>query len=970
MTDFDSNNTQNLGNKTKSKKTIQKQIDTEGFVSAFAQSYNNEMSTNKALSDSVDLRYQDPSEVQSAVQQYQYLKTQFKSLLEKYNTSQATLMGKTTGYVNSKPALGTNVFVSDIANNGMSSTYIGAYNDTGASAMNFLHGGEPIYDAKSCQESALYLGAKYYGLQSGNRTTETAKCAVSNDLSTAQKYGVAKIGCSQDPKDMYQYGGTNLDAVYKTPITASQYIGTYNDTWDRRIPLLNNGSQTFSFDDCKKQAQDKNYKYFALQNMYNLNGGQCGLTNDLAKATSFGESKSINVLSDGRKYGGGWGNAIYENKSYVYVPPTAAKAKYIGNFDVDLADWQSIKAERMSYDQCLDLAVKNKAKYFNLQNGFSTKTAQCGFFNKTNMIDPSTGALNQSRINKNVNILDDGHEYGGVWAEAIHEINYDVVNNPPPPPPAPQVLAENNTPSYIGCFKDDPTSRAMQNSKASSALQNDLKPVYVVADTSNSDAYILWLWKWAKGFPDRTAKWIWYIPNSAAYGRGVEHNGERPGPVVFQYTYNSPRTSVVATKIYVAVDDYATIYINGNKIVNDEQDYAEAGKVFIYSAMLTPGENLIQAVCVNAWGQAGFALTCMDSNGNVLFNTNDSWKYSFNSNIKPITIDSNYSVASCQKVAQDGGFAYFGLQGGANGTSQCWVTNDINKAKKYGEASATIKFSDGNNYGTDWVNAIYKVNNPGFLQNVGRAGYIDPQTKVVTPYPDFMISKGETYTLLKNRNYDGSNIQSNPIRGSSVEQCKEACNNDDNCDGFVFDNSSKNCYPKSAIRDYTNTYPNKNTDIYYRGPKIVNNASCNSEFSSIDSIEWQNMQKSNSLMTPETKCNLAKLIDPNVMDVTQLGTLLEMLSAQIIEQILILKKYNVDVISQMGLDQHLLDENLNEYMLLNQKFEHYKKYEIKHINNVLSDTDTVVLQENYGYIFWSILAITVIIITIHFIKKK
>ena len=39
------------------------------------------------------------------------------------------------------------------------------------------------------------------------------------------------------------------------------------------------------------------------------------------------------------------------------------------------------------------------------------------------------------------------------------------------------------------------------------------------------------------------------------------------------------------------------------------------------------------------------------------------------------------------------------------------------------------------------------------------------------------------------------------------------------------------------------------------------------------------------------------------------------------------------------------------------------------INSMLSDTDIKLLQENYSYIFWSILAIALLTVTIKEIKK-
>jgi hypothetical protein len=46
-----------------------------------------------------------------------------------------------------------------------------------------------------------------------------------------------------------------------------------------------------------------------------------------------------------------------------------------------------------------------------------------------------------------------------------------------------------------------------------------------------------------------------------------------------------------------------------------------------------------------------------------------------------------------------------------------------------------------------------------------------------------------------------------------------------------------------------------------------------------------------------------------------------------------------------------------------------KNLNMNDINSMLSDTDIRVLQENYSYIFWSILAVGLLTITVSKIKK-
>jgi hypothetical protein len=39
------------------------------------------------------------------------------------------------------------------------------------------------------------------------------------------------------------------------------------------------------------------------------------------------------------------------------------------------------------------------------------------------------------------------------------------------------------------------------------------------------------------------------------------------------------------------------------------------------------------------------------------------------------------------------------------------------------------------------------------------------------------------------------------------------------------------------------------------------------------------------------------------------------------------------------------------------------------IDNILNDSDIVVLQKNYDYLFWSIIAVTTVIISMNIVKK-
>ena len=90
---------------------------------------------------------------------------------------------------------------------------------------------------------------------------------------------------------------------------------------------------------------------------------------------------------------------------------------------------------------------------------------------------------------------------------------------------------------------------------------------------------------------------------------------------------------------------------------------------------------------------------------------------------------------------------------------------------------------------------------------------------------------------------------------------------------------------------------------------------------------------------------------------------------EIVNKITYLESLNLDLNNQMGIDKTVLDANLKKYQALSIQYHQYKTSDAMNINGILTDSDIVVLQENYSYLFWSILAIAVVVITIHTIKK-
>ena len=69
---------------------------------------------------------------------------------------------------------------------------------------------------------------------------------------------------------------------------------------------------------------------------------------------------------------------------------------------------------------------------------------------------------------------------------------------------------------------------------------------------------------------------------------------------------------------------------------------------------------------------------------------------------------------------------------------------------------------------------------------------------------------------------------------------------------------------------------------------------------------------------------------------------------------------------QIKINDLTLNENLQKYTELNAQFDNTKN---KNISGIVSDSNIQIIQNNYSYILWSILAIIAIIITIKLMKK-
>lgn len=327
-----------------------------------------------------------------------------------------------------------------------------------------------------------------------------------------------------------------------------------------------------------------------------------------------------------------------------------------------------------------------------------------------------------------------------------------------------------------------------------------------------------------------------------------------------------------------------------------------------------------------------------------------------------------YSFESCQTEAIKSGKTYFALQGGKMGSSKCFVSDDLTAAQKYGLYQAcVVNSADQNKYGVNGINAVYKMNVVGEPSYMGKMGYVDSNSKLLE-YPSSMIIPGTNYS--KYVGYDSNSITLKTITNTTYTACVDECNKSNTYNGFVYNNTSKNCYLKGAdILNPMLKKVNTETDLYIRDFKINGeDPSCNKNVVAIDSNQWSHYTKGSQQMSSITKCSLTSALSGGNTKIADLQNQIAEVGGQLIIILSNLQKQNDDVKNKIGTNSDKIDSDLKNYNKVIMDIQNYKKGETN-MNNIVKDTNLLVLYQNYNYMFWTILAISTMIISMKMVGK-
>lgn len=288
------------------------------------------------------------------------------------------------------------------------------------------------------------------------------------------------------------------------------------------------------------------------------------------------------------------------------------------------------------------------------------------------------------------------------------------------------------------------------------------------------------------------------------------------------------------------------------------------------------------------------------------------------------------------------------------------------------------KMSDGNIGGGIGANALYNIGKVGIQGNIGKVGYID-QDSVLKEYPDSMLGYINEYDIYPNTDSIGNDIKS--FVALDETQCQIECNNTLNCAAYSYMPSTKTCWLKN-----NGAYPKGSKELLndrilgIRKPKLISSTTCGKEIKEINTLDYNNYNKG-TLMTPDTQCGVSLITQDDKIKLDNIKTKLSIIGNDIATKMETLYNEDNKIYEKINMNAEQFKNNLEKYKninkLINQELKLHSNYSIEgmrnlninNINGMLSDTDLKVLQGNYSYIMWSILAVGILTITINMMKK-
>lgn len=272
------------------------------------------------------------------------------------------------------------------------------------------------------------------------------------------------------------------------------------------------------------------------------------------------------------------------------------------------------------------------------------------------------------------------------------------------------------------------------------------------------------------------------------------------------------------------------------------------------------------------------------------------------------------------------------------------------------------RMNDGNMGAGKGGNALYENVTVTVPANLSKVAYVD-ENSTLYEYPTDNIGYSNDYTILAGTNSDGYDISGASYANATVESCKNTCNSNLRCAGFSFLNNT--CYPKTS-----GMYPNgskkidNNSTLYVRNKKPIKPPmGASSVVNNVDTIAYKNYTLGTNM---NTQYGLTNVTGSKQTQLSELRVKLNALTSKLNS---LTGKYDNGTYQANSQSSANID-GVNDYLKkIHNNNNTIKDFNSNVIENILKDSDIIVLQKNYNYLFWSILAVSTVLISMNIAKK-
>lgn len=280
-----------------------------------------------------------------------------------------------------------------------------------------------------------------------------------------------------------------------------------------------------------------------------------------------------------------------------------------------------------------------------------------------------------------------------------------------------------------------------------------------------------------------------------------------------------------------------------------------------------------------------------------------------------------------------------------------------NVSQTQGATTGTDKdnnlIGNGGNYSQYYLTKVDKPNIKG------KMAYIDINSGL-HEYPSAMTEFENDYIQMKDfQPYSLSGTVDTTSR--KEDACRTACNNDPSCAGYTYTNSVCTRYTDTNIYPKGNRILDEGKVTHIRKKKITANSSntshftCNKFINNVDSVVYTSYPETSN-MNPQQKCALGLILEPRMAELQTKNTAAVDKGKEI-----------KGSINRVYTNQNELKETINtkseeiEYGISRQEAvkKQIDKFDDSNITNTatVTDTELLLLSDNYKYVLWSIMMV-------------